>query len=225
MKVLIIGGTGLTGPHVVRQLVEQGNTVAVFNRGKRNDLVPDGVQRFQGDRQGLKSFRDQFAAFAPQVVLDMIPFRQERAHELMQIFVGMAGRVVGLSSIDVYAAYGRLHKTEPGPLEPIPLAEDAALRQTKQPHGEDYDKLGIEQEMLGCPNLPGTILRLPAIYGPRDGQHRLYQYLKRMDDNRPAILIGALDDQWRFSRGYSENVAAAVTLAVTQDQSAGRIYK
>jgi nucleoside-diphosphate-sugar epimerase len=36
---------------------------------------------------------------------------------------------------------------------------------------------------------PVTILRLPALYGPGDKRHRLFPYLKRMDDVRPAILV------------------------------------
>ncbi|MFM9735660.1 NAD-dependent epimerase/dehydratase family protein, partial [Streptomyces niveiscabiei] len=71
---------------------------------------------------------------------------------------------------------------------------------------------------------PGTVLRLPMVYGPGDRQHRLWSYLKRMDDRRPAILMGATQARWRTTRGYVENVAAAIALAVTDDRAAGRIY-
>jgi nucleoside-diphosphate-sugar epimerase len=43
---------------------------------------------------------------------------------------------------------------------------------------------------MGTAGLPGTVLRLPTVYGPGDYQHRLFEYLKRMDDGRPAILLG-----------------------------------
>ena len=43
--------------------------------------------------------------------------------------------------------------------------------------------------MLSDPELPGTVLRLPAVYGPEDRQHRTFEYLKRMDDGRRAILV------------------------------------
>ena len=74
------------------------------------------------------------------------------------------------------------------------------------------------------PDLPGTILRLPMVYGPRDNQHRLFGYLKRMDDRRPAILLAEGVAAWRWSRGYVENVAAAIALAVVDERAAGRIY-
>ncbi len=72
--------------------------------------------------------------------------------------------------------------------------------------------------------LPGTVLRLPMIYGPGDLAHRLYPYLKRMDDRRPAILVGEAHSQWQWARGYVENVAEAIVTAIVDDRSAGRIY-
>ena len=73
--------------------------------------------------------------------------------------------------------------------------------------------------------LPGTVLRLPMVYGPGDyAQRRLLPYLKRMDDGRSAILLGKTMASWRWTKGYVENVAAAIALAVTNENAAGRIY-
>jgi nucleoside-diphosphate-sugar epimerase len=106
----------------------------------------------------------------------------------------------------------------------MPLSEDAPLREKPSIHGERYEKRWVEREVMADPDLPGTILRLPAVYGPRDYQHRLFSYLKRMDDGRPAILMDQGLAQWRFSRGYAENVATAIVRAVVDDRAAGRIY-
>jgi len=73
-------------------------------------------------------------------------------------------------------------------------------------------------------NLPATILRLPATHGPGDDKHRLFPYLKRMDDGRPAILLDEAYAGWRWSRGYVEDVAHAIALAVTDERATGRIY-
>ena len=224
MNALIIGGTGFTGPHVVKNLLVSGQNVALLNRRKTSLDLPDGVRHILGDRVRIKDYLTEIRNFDPDVVLDMIPYRQDHAKQLIQTLSGVTGRVVGLSSIDVYAAYGRIHRTEPGPLQQLPLAEDAELRKTKEPHGEDYDKLGIEEEFMGQSDIAGTILRLPAIYGPRDAQHRLYSYLKRMDDSRPVILLEETSAHFRFSRSYVENVAAAVSLVVTSEHAGGQTY-
>ncbi|HEY4133053.1 MAG TPA: NAD-dependent epimerase/dehydratase family protein, partial [Gemmatimonadaceae bacterium] len=50
LNILILGGTGLTGPHQVRYAIARGHNVTVFNRGRRNDRLPDGVTELIGDR-------------------------------------------------------------------------------------------------------------------------------------------------------------------------------
>jgi nucleoside-diphosphate-sugar epimerase len=168
----------------------------------------------------------------------MFPFTGSDAQEVLGMFKGRARRVVAISSQDVYRAYGRLIGTEPGEPDPLPLSEDAPLRERLYPYrGEqprpeddpqrwmdDYDKIPAEQIFLGDPALPGTILRLPMVYGPRDDQHRFFATLKRMDDGRPANLLEEGIARWRWTRGYVENVAAAIALAVTNERAAGRIY-
>lgn len=77
---------------------------------------------------------------------------------------------------------------------------------------------------MGQSELPGTILRLPMVYGPGDSSHRFFPYLKRMDDRRRAILLDEGTATWRSTWGYVTNVAEAVALAVENDRAAGRIY-
>lgn len=238
MRVLIIGGTGFIGPAVVAQLVTSGHDVTLFHRGKTSADLPEGLRHLIGDRQRLHDFTGAFRQLAPEVVLDMFPFTGQDAQEVVSVFRGRARRVVAVSSQDVYRAYGRLIGTEPGEPDPLPLTEDSPLRERlypyrgEQPRGEDdpqhwmddYDKIPAEQAFLGDPALPGIVLRLPMVYGPRDEQHRLFATLKRMDDGRPAILLEEGIARWRWTRGYVENVAAALALAVTDERAAGRIY-
>lgn len=102
------------------------------------------------------------------------------------------------------------------------------LRTLRAPDGtpaEAFDNLEVESAALADPTLPATVLRLPAIYGPGDRQHRLARYLHSMRDGRQAIVLGESDARWRWSRGYVENVAAAIALAVGDPRATGRIYK
>jgi nucleoside-diphosphate-sugar epimerase len=233
MRILVIGGTGFSGPHVVRRLVNLGHEVVLFHRGRTEAALPDGVRHILGHRDHLHDLADQLVRFAPQIVLDMIPSTEQHARDVMSVFTGVARRVVALSSQDVYRAYGKLIGIEPGPLEPVPLTEDSALRQKRYPYRErvdpghslfHYDKILAEQVFMGNPGLPATILRYPMVYGPRDWQHRLFPVLKRMDDRRPAIVLEQSMARWRWTRGYVENVAAAVVLAVTDERATGRVY-
>jgi nucleoside-diphosphate-sugar epimerase len=45
-----------------------------------------------------------------------------------------------------------------------------------------------------------------------------------MDDGRHAILLAQEQSEWRWTRGYVENVAAAIALAIIDDGAAHRVY-
>lgn len=110
---------------------------------------------------------------------------------------------------------------------PVPLTEESPLRSLPAPDTESeevaYDNIDVEKAVGGGP-LPVTILRLPATHGPGDPQRRLHRYLKRMDDHRPVIVLEERHAHWRWTRGYVENVAAAIGLAVVDERAAGRVY-
>lgn len=238
MRILVIGGTNFMGPLVVRSLSEQGNEVVVFHRGQTRADLPQGVREILGDRHTLSNSATELQRLAPEVVLDMIPFIEQDALEVMSVFRGVARRVVAISSQDVYRAFGRVNGKEDGAVESMPLTEASPLRENLYPYrGEtprdhddprrwqdDYDKILVERVVMGNTDFPGTILRLPMVYGPGDYQHRLFSFLKRMDDRRPAILLDEAEAQWRWTHGYVENVADAIALAVTSERAAGRIY-
>lgn len=234
MKLLVIGGTGFIGTPVVRQLVAVGHDVAVFHRGNTEaDLSPD-VRHIFGNRQQLSHFTDEFKQFAPQVVLDMIPYVEQDAISVMQTFRGIAERIVAVSSQDVYRSYGILWRREDTTPNTTPIDEDAPLRSVLYPYrplakGTDdkkynYDKIPVERVVMSDTNLRGTVLRLPAVYGIGDKQHRLFECLKRMDDKRPVILLEKDEAQWRWTHGYIENVVDAIVLATTDERAADRIY-
>ncbi len=238
MRIQVIGGTNFIGPLVVHSLSEQGHEVTVFHRGQTRADLPRGVKEILGDRRSLDEKVVELQRLAPEVVLDMIPFTEQDTLEVMHIFSGIAHRLVAISSQDVYRAFGRVNGKETGPVERLPITEESPLRQNLYPYRgatprnqddpkkwqDDYDKILVERVVMGDANLPGTILRLPMVYGPGDYQHRLFSYLKRMDDKRPAILLDEAEAQWRWTHGYVENVADAIALAVTDQRSTGRIY-
>ncbi len=235
MRVLVLGGTRFIGPFVLRALAARGAEMAVFHRGKSEAELPAGVETILGDRAQIEEHEAAFRSFGPDVVLDMRPLGEDDSERAMRLFTGMAQRAVMVSSIDVYRNYDVLRGREDGPPDAAPLREDSPLRSILYPYqtpddadpasiGNVYDKILAEGAYLSEPELPGTVLRLPFVYGPNDYQHRLHTYLKRMDDKRPAILFSQEAAGWRAARCYVENVAHAIALAVTDDRAAYRVY-
>ena len=233
MRILIIGGTRFIGPHIVRSLCNEGHEITLFHRGKSNIDLPGGIKHIFGNRKKLDDFSNQFRNFAPQLVLDMIPVTEQDAKDVMNIFKRIAKRIVAISSQDVYRAYGKLIGIENCPIEPVPLGEDSLLREKIYPYRDKfkpdnkmyyYDKILVERVYMSSSELPGTILRFPMVYGPGDYQHRLFPYLKRMDDKRPAILLEQSMAAWRWTKGYVEDVASAVVLAISNERAKNKIY-
>ena len=218
MRILVLGGTRFIGPFVVRGLAAAGHEVLVFHRGEHEPLLPG--RHVHGDFADFERHLPELREFEPEVVVDMLAVRGDDAARV-GAFSATARWAVVPSSSDVYRAFGRIWRTEPGLPEPMPLTEDAPLREVVV--NTDYDKVEVERRVRQL-DLPVAILRLPATHGPGDFQHRLWSYLKRMDDDRPAILLSRDVAGWRRTRGYVEDVAHAIVLAATDESAAGGTF-
>lgn len=62
MRVLILGGTALTGPYAVRRLHALGHEITVFHRGEHEGELPADVHHVHGD-----------FAHPPRELLDLRP--------------------------------------------------------------------------------------------------------------------------------------------------------
>jgi nucleoside-diphosphate-sugar epimerase len=237
MRILLIGGNGFIGRFAVAVLKMQGHELAVFHRGTTATLL--GVEEIRGDRNQLQASAQDLKRFAPDVVIDFVISSGPQAEGLMNIFRGATRRVVMVSSIDVYRAVGVSHGTESGPLQELPLTEESELRRNLHPYPpenmqilrkiftwvtDDYDKIPAERILMNDRELPGTVLRLPMVYGPGDPLHRFYSLVKRIADGRQHIIFPETMAAWRSPRGYVQNVAAAIALAATDDRAARCIF-
>jgi nucleoside-diphosphate-sugar epimerase len=233
VKILLLGGTGFIGPYLAHQLLASGHEVAVFHRGEMETAMPDSVPHIHGDRKHLAKYAPQFDAFGAQVVVDFLAFHESHARSLTETFRGRAERMVCLSSMDVYRAYGCFRRLESSNPSSQPFAEDAPHRTTLYPYralagGPDdlfysYDKIPVERIVMHEDRLPAIVLRLPQVFGPHDRQHRLRAYLKQMDAGED-IVIGEAKAKWRWTRGYVEDIAFGISLAVAAGKGASRVY-
>lgn len=231
MRVLVLGGTGLTGPHVVRRLHQLGHEVMVYHRGQHAADLPREVRVLTGPFNELP---DDLCHLAPRVVVHMWAMTEAIARHFVERFRGVAARTIVISSADVYRAYAKLQRLEAGPPDAIPIAEDGPPRETLFPYRnmvkEDspdwmrqYDKLLVERAVMGHPDLPATILRYPAVYGPGDSYHRFRAWLQQMQSGGD-MQVQDTYARWRWTHGYVENVAEAVVRTVTNARAANRIY-
>lgn len=237
MRILVIGGNGFIGTPLVRGLLQAGHDAGVFHR-RPAPTSSQEVEHIQGDRNRLRDHQAELRRFAPEVIIDMVLSSGAQAKQLVDVACDLNARVVAISSMDVYRAWGVMLGIEPGELEPMPLTEDSPVRTTRSAYPpetiekmksiftwlkEGYDKIAVEQAVMGS-RTGGTVLRLPMVYGPGDPLHRVHGILKRIRDGRPAIILAEDHAEWRGPRGYVDNVAHAIALASLSEHASGRTY-
>lgn len=223
MRILVIGGTGLIGSAITRQLANGGHHVALFHRGCTRANLPPTVSEFVDPLSvvPIGRFPREIFTFQPEVVVHTMAMGERDTRAAVAAFSGLASRLVLLSSGDVYRAYGRFTGIEPGPVEEGLLNESSPLRTVHFPYRKRaasadalehwYEKILAEQTALNG-NLPATVLRLPKAYGPGKNADLATVYAYREHPN------------WRWTHGYVDNVAAAAVLAATDPRAANRIY-
>jgi len=195
MRVLVIGGTKFIGPHVVRRLRERGADVTILHRTNCGDAT-----HIHADRSRASGTWD--------AIVDMFAMTEGDARAIANV----EGRVVVASSGDVYRQYDRVRGVEQGPSE-VPLTEESPLRTNLFPYGGEYEKILVERVVR---ERGGTILRLPAVYGPGDA--RMLEWIGAI------VSMSEPQTRWRWTRGYVENVADAIALAALDPRAAEKTY-
>jgi nucleoside-diphosphate-sugar epimerase len=210
-RAFLLGGTGKTGRVLARRLLETGWEVRVASRGERS--VPDGVQHVALDRSDSEALR---AALEDGVdaLVDFVAFERAHAEQLLSL-AGLARSLVVISSASVYTdADGR-------GLDEIRAGDDARFRvplterePTVAAGDETYStkKRAIEEILLRQREIPTTLIRAGAIYGPGDLNSREWYFVKRALDSRPFVVL-AHRGQSRFQPTSVHNLTELIRLA------------
>src|SRR5213082_3878351 len=113
LRILILGGTGFTGPFQVQYALSRGHKVTTFNRGKSHPgELPSEVEQLLGDRNGQL---DALKGRTWDVVIDNPTTLPVWVRDAAQILKGNVDRYVFTSTISVY------QDSKTGPDENAPL--------------------------------------------------------------------------------------------------------
>src|SRR5437773_11870437 len=115
MRILILGGTGFTGPYQVHYALSRGHRVTTFNRGKTHPgELPNEVEQLIGDRNEQL---DALEGRKWDVAIDNPTTLPAWVRDAAQILKGNVERYVFVSTVSVYA------DTSQGVDETAPLAK------------------------------------------------------------------------------------------------------
>jgi nucleoside-diphosphate-sugar epimerase len=214
MRVIVLGGTRFIGRAVTEALTAAGHAVLVAHRGINEPAGLPAVEHLHAERAAWPGHQAAFAAFGADAAVDVSAADGPGARAaLAALPPGIP--LVALSSVDVYRAYEALHRG--AQTDPVPLTEESPLRAARYIDGPQWENLDVEEAYLGA---GATILRLGAVYGEHDYQHRFEPVLRRVRAGRPRLPVGTAG--FVFSRVYVGDVARAVLAALGNRDSAGR---
>src|SRR5882757_701628 len=203
LRILILGGTGFTGPHQVRYALSRGHQITLFNRGKQPHEWPGAVEELMGDRNtgDLRAL----AGREWDVCIDnptTLPFWVRDAGRVLH---GKVKHYIFVSTISVYA--DNLRPAD----ESAPVAnysgKDAMAEtlESLRANGELYGPLKALSEKEAEKQFPGkaTIIRPGLIVGPGDETDRFTYWPVRLarggevlapgDGSDPVQIIDARD--------------------------------
>ena len=193
LNILILGGTGFTGPFQVEYALKRGHKVTLFNRGKRpSPEWPSAVEQLHGDRNtgdlaALKGRKWDVCIDNPT----SLPFWVRDAGQVLK---GNVGHYLFISTISVYA-----DGSKPGINENSPLAQykgKDAMAETQQTLRADIENLYGPLKALSEAEAHKqfgknvTIVRPGYIVGPRDETDRFTYWPHRVAQGGEILVPG-----------------------------------
>jgi nucleoside-diphosphate-sugar epimerase len=157
MRVLIIGGTGLISTGIVKHLLSRGADVSMLNRGKRENRLAGPVKQIVADRNEAGALERVAREHSYDVVIDMICFSPQQAHDDVGAFAGRCGHFIFCSTVCTYGA-----KTPPNL-----LVDESFPQEPISDYGRN--KLECERIFLRAHDekrMTSTIIRPSHTYGP-----------------------------------------------------------
>jgi len=214
LNILILGGTGFTGPEQVEYAIARGHRVTLFNRGKTRPGVFKGkvAEELIGD---LNSDTSALAGKKFDVVIDnptTLPFWVKNAAKYL---AGNTKHYIFISTTSVYADQSQIGINESSPTVPMPEGLDPyqpdqrnerQLSASSNPANYGAFKARAEQEV--AMQYPGinTVIRPCLIVGPLDRTDRFTYWPARIDKGGEVLAPDKPDDPCQFidSRDLAE---------------------
>ncbi|MFW6061030.1 MAG: NAD-dependent epimerase/dehydratase family protein [Phycisphaeraceae bacterium] len=215
MKVCVVGGTGVISTPLVRQLLEHGHKVVLFNRGRRA-LPPKGVRVIEGDRADRGAFERAMQAERCDAAIDMISFSADDAASALRAFRGVK-QLIHCSSCAVYGIDHTFH----------PITEDHPYRpNTSYAQGKVEAERVLWEAHYG-EGTPLTLMRPALTFGEGNGLARQLcrdhqAWLDRIRKGKPLLVCGNGDAPFHFLD--AEDAAPAFVHALGRERCIGQAY-
>lgn len=186
LDILVLGGTGFIGPHMVREALRRGHSVTLFNRGRTNNgLFPD-LETIKGDRGG------DLAVLEGRIwdaVIDNSGYVPRHVQNSAATLATNVGQYLYISTISVYDSLS----TPTDESARLATIDDESIEEVT---GETYGPLKALCEKRAQAEVDAdklTILRPTYIAGPGDHTDRFSYWAVRASKGGEMLLPGGAD--------------------------------
>lgn len=192
LRLLVLGGTGFIGGHVVQAALTAGHAVTVLARGRTATALPAAVDLRHGDRDagaaGLAALA-RGAADRWDACVDTSGWTPRQVQGALDVLGGRVERYVYLGAVMAYGDPALVPVRETHPRLP-PWPHDVAS--TDDITGDSYGALKVANEDRIVAAFPGrcTLLRPQVVTGPHDASERHGWWLRRAARGGPTLLPG-----------------------------------
>ena len=200
LRILILGGTGFTGPFQVEYALKRGHKVTVFNRGRTHPgILPKETEQLLGDRNGQL---DSLKGRQWDVCIDIPTTLPVWVRDAAQILKGNVDRYIFVSTISVYASVSKPDADESTPLLKYQGAD--AMKETPETLRKSnyglYGPLKALSEAETEKWFPGKalIVRPGLIVGPGDETDRFSYWPVRAERGGEVLAPGTPSDPVQF---------------------------
>jgi len=196
LNILILGGTGFTGPEQVDYALARGHKITLFNRDKtRPGLFKGKVEHLLGD------LNDNVAALHGKkfdVVIDNPTTFPAWVRNVAGELKGNVGHYIFISTISVYPDNSVPNADEDAATTPMPDGVDPYTL-VRENAGKYYGALKSYSEKEVAKYYPKhTIIRPGLIVGPLDRSDRFTYWPVRIDKGGEVLAPGTPNDPVQF---------------------------
>jgi nucleoside-diphosphate-sugar epimerase len=230
MDVLVVGGTGPTGPLVVEGLLRRGHRTCILHTGKHEVDLGRDVEHIHADPH----FADSLSAALERRHFDLAIAMYGRLAVVAPTLRSHARYLVGIGGMFYRGWVDNVLHRDAGGIS----AADVEYVGAEVPTPEHLELTAETGDTFSAKALAGeaavgawnnddpraVLLRFPRVYGPRQPAPVEWCVVRRIQDGRSAMLVpdGGL---LLITRAYSKNAAAYVLAAAEKITTiAGRTF-
>jgi len=171
----VLGGAGFIGVAACKELMRRG--VETIAAGRKERPYGTFTSYVAFDRNDEEQLARALTQTEPDVVLDLACFQPREVQAVARQFKGV--RYVFMST----GVYPDLHGKRASEDDFVPLQGDP-------PEALDYldGKRWCETLLARNRDLPWTVVRPPAVFGPGDNSLRIAAYIQRVADGGPLLV-------------------------------------